>query len=669
MAKASITSSGEIFDCPICLEQYQIPRSLPCLHSFCEECLNSYIASQVDNSTDFPCPVCRLSITLPHHNSTLGSGSWAQTFPLNHLIVTLTGGGMENKDNVMCTPCLVRDSSSVNAVYWCNHCCEGLCEKCYTYHQKNKYSSRHKSGPIVESTNVTANTDVDEDCPRHRGKIIEVYCSDHSELCCVVCFATKHRECKHIHCIDDVSEGFNVDDVCLKFTSEMRDIEQVLLSLASVKETNIVKVNEEVKVVTTEITEAVGNAKVKLDSVRDNLICDVKNKYATEKQKLQRQRKRLQAFEKDVKNCCKVMTSVSSGTKRQAFVTFQKIKSQLTSHYHQLVSEMTNDVDLNIKFYEGILLTSLDTIGSVGKVETEEIPSRKTSDVLTQVAIHLDKVANSSCENPTSLINLMNTNVKINKVVRREGVGLEKEVDLAGGTFLHDGRLLIADYSDNRLIQFDDQFHVINTLPVAGQPTDVSLGLDDSDIFVCINEERVVNFSLGTRGDLVPKNEFTTKNSVWSVAAFDSILVTGGGGYIVQTSKDGCEVGKSELRSGDVNSFVAKHDASRTYYYTDGQFIMCNRLGGEAVFRHDAQRSGGGIAVDQEGNAYVGFVNEDKTGGVYQVSHDGRRSRVLVEALSRIIDPYAIIIHRTKPVFIVVSDDEDTLFEVYEFVP
>lgn len=41
----------------------------------------------------------------------------------------------------------------------------------------------------------------------------------------------------------------------------------------------------------------------------------------------------------------------------------------------------------------------------------------------------------------------MKANIRLVKVVTRNNIGLG-EVDLAGGTFLQDGRLLIADYSN-----------------------------------------------------------------------------------------------------------------------------------------------------------------------------------------------------------------------------
>uniref|UniRef100_UPI00359015EC E3 ubiquitin-protein ligase RNF166 n=1 Tax=Myxine glutinosa TaxID=7769 RepID=UPI00359015EC len=44
--------ASEVFTCPICLDIYRKPILLPCNHTFCEECLNPYLA--------LAAPVCAL---------------------------------------------------------------------------------------------------------------------------------------------------------------------------------------------------------------------------------------------------------------------------------------------------------------------------------------------------------------------------------------------------------------------------------------------------------------------------------------------------------------------------------------------------------------------------------------------------------------------------------
>jgi len=50
--------------CPICLQCYNQPKALPCLHTFCEGCIEDYISKYTKDgnqgSVQFPCPICRL---------------------------------------------------------------------------------------------------------------------------------------------------------------------------------------------------------------------------------------------------------------------------------------------------------------------------------------------------------------------------------------------------------------------------------------------------------------------------------------------------------------------------------------------------------------------------------------------------------------------------------
>ena len=53
-------------ECPICTEEIKNPRMLPCIHSFCLNCLELYCESEEKLPGDkVPCPECRTEFEIP----------------------------------------------------------------------------------------------------------------------------------------------------------------------------------------------------------------------------------------------------------------------------------------------------------------------------------------------------------------------------------------------------------------------------------------------------------------------------------------------------------------------------------------------------------------------------------------------------------------------------
>ena len=72
---------SETVNCPICLEELKDPRSLPCLHSFCFQCLQGLYEDK-NPGDDVSCPVCRKRFQIPQG----GLNSLPLNFFLQNLI-------------------------------------------------------------------------------------------------------------------------------------------------------------------------------------------------------------------------------------------------------------------------------------------------------------------------------------------------------------------------------------------------------------------------------------------------------------------------------------------------------------------------------------------------------------------------------------------------------
>ena len=71
----------EQLTCPVCLDHYTNPKTLPCLHSFCQDCLEGLPLDKKNETYYLSCPICRQSAELPKK----GAVAFPVAFTLNNL--------------------------------------------------------------------------------------------------------------------------------------------------------------------------------------------------------------------------------------------------------------------------------------------------------------------------------------------------------------------------------------------------------------------------------------------------------------------------------------------------------------------------------------------------------------------------------------------------------
>ena len=88
MAEKAFTASDALkqleqqLTCPVCLERYTQPRTLPCLHSFCHQCLSHFPVIVEGGSHCITCPMCSQTNQQPDN----GVSGYQPAFIINNLL-------------------------------------------------------------------------------------------------------------------------------------------------------------------------------------------------------------------------------------------------------------------------------------------------------------------------------------------------------------------------------------------------------------------------------------------------------------------------------------------------------------------------------------------------------------------------------------------------------
>ena len=60
-----LAKQHDLTTCSICLETFKKPKALPCIHTFCLQCLDTYCKDK-DPGEEATCPLCRKVFTISH---------------------------------------------------------------------------------------------------------------------------------------------------------------------------------------------------------------------------------------------------------------------------------------------------------------------------------------------------------------------------------------------------------------------------------------------------------------------------------------------------------------------------------------------------------------------------------------------------------------------------
>ena len=125
-----------VTDCPICLDTLNKPKALPCIHTFCLECLVKYGHEECKDKPgdELPCPLCRQLFRVP-------VGGF-EKLPTNFFIEHLLSTSSRNSSGTV--PCCQICNEGNSATKFCLRCSQVMCDSCARVHARMRFAMGHE---------------------------------------------------------------------------------------------------------------------------------------------------------------------------------------------------------------------------------------------------------------------------------------------------------------------------------------------------------------------------------------------------------------------------------------------------------------------------------------------------------------------------------------------
>ena len=219
----------EQLTCPVCLDLYTNPKTLPCLHSFCEACIERFPQDKEGETYYLSCPTCRHCTELPGG----GAGAFPVAFTLNNLKdVHSLLKKVSDPQQVTCDNC-----TTVNATGYCKDCSKFLCQKCIDGHKGWPPIAHHQMMDLSDvaasaSQLPSAKQEATPTCSSHREPLV-IFCETCDEVICQHCTVRIHRDHEYDLVNDSYPKHCQKLEECLSpVKGKMEDVKKVLSKIA-----------------------------------------------------------------------------------------------------------------------------------------------------------------------------------------------------------------------------------------------------------------------------------------------------------------------------------------------------------------------------------------------------------------------------------------------------
>uniref|UniRef100_A0A8C8LYF9 RING-type E3 ubiquitin transferase n=1 Tax=Oncorhynchus tshawytscha TaxID=74940 RepID=A0A8C8LYF9_ONCTS len=536
--------------CSICLDHYHNPKVLPCLHTFCEICLQNYIPPE---SLTLSCPVCRQTSILPEK----GVSALQNNFFITNLMEVL---------------------------------------------QRDPECSRLEACSVLESVNAAA-AGKPLCCPNHEGKVMEFYCESCETAMCLECTKGEHRE--HVTVpLRDVLEQHKTQ-LKTQLDAIRNRLPQLTAAIELVGEISKQLTDRKNEAVT-EISSTFEELERALQLRKTALINDLENIYSAKQKVLQAQLSSLLQGKDHIQSSCSFTEQALSHGSATEVLMVQKQMSERVSAMarHDFPERPHQNAHLDCQVETEGLRRSLQNLGVLITTAAVGHTSVATGEGLRHAATgqHVS-VTVTTKDKDGELVRTGNAALRatVTPVADGSRVVTEPEVtDNKNGT-----------YEVGYTLRSEGEFSFALSLygqPLRGSPFRLQ-AVKPSDALPSPDDvKRRLKSPGGTAGHVRqkavrrPSSMFSIKKKENPIE--DELIHRVGGGLVSHVCVCTCGLGPHFVAVNNKNEIIVTdfHNHSVKVYSADGEFLFKFGSHGEGNGQFNAPT---GVAVDTNGNVIV----------------------------------------------------------------
>ncbi|XP_060065756.1 uncharacterized protein LOC132546074 [Ylistrum balloti] len=647
-------SARRLLECSICLEQMRQPKSLPCLHSFCEDCLGAFIITDLSGdmaaAISFPCPVCR-KITSPIDHSK-SKETWAQQFPVNSLVQNLNSLKMVTDNSYCCGPCKKTKNLQTPATFFCKMNKMLFCDFC----KESFHDVVHEDCNIALITENNWKALLKQrdylTCSIHK-EMIDYFCESHKFIGCSKCITTDHRRCTKVSTTEEYCEKQKnnscLDEMDMFLEEASNCIERMLIATDGQVET--MQNNRDIGL--SSILDLRQKMNTYLDNKQEEITQELISQYKLEKARLDLKKQkctRLRTAIQNTKEASKVAAQVDD--KIEMIQLFLRAQTEILA-----CNDLIDDMKQTSKFvsithdasFSAIDQTSTLSLGGI-LVEEESCSLPDDVEYIPNVAKltsgHVEKLGTFSIDTPSD----------------------SYYSEAHGVVMLSNGNVVVCDYGNDQLKLFSFEGQCLDVLEIDGWPHDLCL-MNDYTVAVAVSERGAgVHVATILASKLALLTVINIPEECYGIAFIDGVFIVSisNGTQTVTLKGETAQVHAIPAASKHLTSNPdEKHTFASLETPEDGG-VEITKLTADAhtcVLRSGLVKGAMGVDVDKEGNLYV---CGQASNNVVMVSACGTKIRELLTSKDGINSPRAISVCGDKFVVTTKASEKEQDIHLYQ---